>query len=92
MEIHLFLYIILASLMYFQHALMETTNVSTSDFNFEESRNPNARIKKRELKDYEVYFRIVCIKKTSVYLGVFIKNEEMITNNFLKILINRVFS
>ena len=30
----------------------------------------------RELKDYEVYFRIVCIKKTSVYLGVFIKNEE----------------
>ena len=52
MEIHLFVYFILASLMYFQHALMETTNVSTSDFNFEESRNPNARIKKRELKDY----------------------------------------
>ena len=30
----------------------------------------------RELKDYEVYFRIVCIKKTSVFLGIFIKNEE----------------
>ena len=49
MEIYWLVYVIIVSLMYFQHALLEPINDSTSDLNLGDVRNAYAWIKKREL-------------------------------------------